>query len=422
MPTGAGKSHIAYAFAKWAAEYEKRTTILVPNGDLQRQYQAEFKSLASLWGTFSYKAPGAYQAALEAAKLGVNLMNPYVFLSHRGLKKKGLPTPDFLVIDEAHKMVDFQLDQTVKARLWKHLHDYPEMRDVADLVAWLDMKLRTAPNKVHTSARAAIMNVNQEVHLERSIQTYRGHDRECLDIRPLTARYAKPVLWDHRRTKTLVLLSATIPSQTLFELGLDRFYDVKFLQCDSPIHHAARPIYYRPIADMSMVHRDASMHVAANCIRGLLDYHAANGFIHATYDDAVLLRSLLTAPRLMWHDRESKSNTLQDFYGSNGHVLVGSGMREGIDLKGPRAHWQVITKIPFPNLGDNWTRAKTQICPEWYDAQAVQEILQACGRVCRGPDDYGSTYILDSRFERLFQERSYMFPGWFKDALRWEKQ
>ena len=62
---------------------------------------------------------------------------------------------------------------------------------------------------------------------------------------------------------------------------------------------------------------------------------------------------------------------------------------------------------------------KAEKDPEWYDWQAIKAILQACGRVCRTPTDRGVTYIFDQKFRRLYTEREYLFPNWFKDSVRW---
>ncbi len=98
---------------------------------------------------------------------------------------------------------------------------------------------------------------------------------------------------------------------------------------------------------------------------------------------------------------------------------MGCGMREGIDLHGVRARWQVVTKIPFPNLGNATVRRRADLDAEWYDVEAVRQLIQMCGRVCRGPDDYGVTYIIDPRFKSLYERREYLFPTWFSESVQW---
>jgi Rad3-related DNA helicase len=69
-------------------------------------------------------------------------------------------------------------------------------------------------------------------------------------------------------------------------------------------------------------------------------------------------------------------------------------------------------------LSDPAVDHKRQQRPEWYQWSAVRDILQAYGRVCRGPDDYGVTYCLDSNWEMLYSKNRRLFPQWFREAVQ----
>ena len=45
-------------------------------------------------------------------------------------------------------------------------------------------------------------------------------------------------------------------------------------------------------------------------------------------------------------------------------------------------------------------------------------MVLAVGRIVRGPEDWGWTYILDEQFGRLFGRDPQMFPGWFHEGLK----
>ena len=49
--------------------------------------------------------------------------------------------------------------------------------------------------------------------------------------------------------------------------------------------------------------------------------------------------------------------------------------------------------------------------------ETVKKLLQASGRIVRGVQDQGTTFILDSSFARLYGEARDMFPQWYLDAL-----
>ncbi|GAH65791.1 unnamed protein product, partial [marine sediment metagenome] len=103
-------------------------------------------------------------------------------------------------------------------------------------------------------------------------------------------------------------------------------------------------------------------------------------------------------------------------------VLVSPSFGRGVDLFGDRARFQIICKIPFPDLGDKQTskrRWSGKSGERWYLLETVRAIVQMAGRIVRSADDYGVTYILDSRFERFFKQMHKDFPPWFTEAIVW---
>ena len=100
-------------------------------------------------------------------------------------------------------------------------------------------------------------------------------------------------------------------------------------------------------------------------------------------------------------------------------VLLSPSMTEGFDFKDDFARWQIITKMPYPYLGDRQVAAKKDRSPDWYDTQTIQTVIQATGRICRSEEDWGVTYMLDEDFKILWDRRRSMFPAWFKEAIVW---
>ena len=117
----------------------------------------------------------------------------------------------------------------------------------------------------------------------------------------------------------------------------------------------------------------------------------------------------------------NKAEVLDKFLNSDpadGKVLVGSGMSEGLDLKGDKGRWQVILTIPYPSYGDAWVRRKAKAESHWYTWAATQELVQKFGRISRGPDDWGVTYILDSRFESFFCKARDYWPAPVSESIQ----
>ena len=440
LPVGAGKSRVAAAISGWAASFDKSSAIVPPDGMLQRQYEKDFPELASVWGGDDYyclpmrqscaatrrkkksncKEHCPYSKSTGLARSSMQrLMHVYTY---RGVAAKGqraqalVGYPKVLIMDEAHRLPDM-LHTEVK--LWRDRHNWPmDLATVEDFCRWVDRAKDQPFAWERAAAKAILLSKTVPGHISKTLDVLRGRGQMVLRIAPLSTRAARPTLWP-RSVDNVILLSAT-PGDVVVETGLDKHFDVVHIEGDSPIPPTNRPFNYMPGVKFTHKHRDPSMKELASLIYETLDHNPQSGIIHTTYADAELMRGYLTHPRLMWHDRANKSQIYGQFRAAagSGRVLVASGMTEGVDLVGDLARWQVLTKVPFPSLEDSFTAAKAEAYPEWYDGRAVQAILQAYGRVCRGPEDTGATYMFDTKFASLYERRNYLFPPWFKAAVR----
>jgi hypothetical protein len=93
-------------------------------------------------------------------------------------------------------------------------------------------------------------------------------------------------------------------------------------------------------------------------------------------------------------------------------------MEEALDLEGDLCRWQVVCKAPYRNTSDS--RVERRLAEgqwAWYHRDALQTVIQACGRVVRAPDDRGTTYLADSSILDLFDRASADVPGWFAEQV-----
>jgi Rad3-related DNA helicase len=87
-----------------------------------------------------------------------------------------------------------------------------------------------------------------------------------------------------------------------------------------------------------------------------------------------------------------------------------------VDLPDDFLRFQVLTKLPYPDLGDPWTAARRARDPRWYAVETAKALLQTYGRSCRHADDHGVTYVLDAQFARYLQRYRTLLPEWLLDA------
>ena len=226
----------------------------------------------------------------------------------------------------------------------------------------------------------------------------------------------------------LVVLSSAYlgPAAVLAEsMGVDG-KTVRGFRVPSPFPLEQRPIVYRPVGALSRARQAEQEPVLFAEIAAILAAHRSDkGLVHvASYAVARRLVAELaaTAPsearRLIYVEySDAKRRALEQHRASPiPTVLLSPSLREGVDLPDEFLRFQVVTKMPYGDLGDPWTAARRERDPRWYALETAKALVQAYGRSCRHAEDFGVTYILDAQFARFLQHYRPLLPEWFIDA------
>jgi len=194
----------------------------------------------------------------------------------------------------------------------------------------------------------------------------------------------------------------------------------------SPFALAQRRIVYRPVGALGRATLERLEPALFAQVAALLAAHPREkGLIHApSYAAGRRLMADLAArapaqvPRLIWvESSEAKARALELHRATREPtVLVSPSLREGVDLPDDFLRFQIVTKMPFPDLGDPWTRARQERDPRWYALETAKALVQAYGRSCRHAEDHGVTYVLDAQFARFLRQYRVLLPPWFLDA------
>lgn len=148
------------------------------------------------------------------------------------------------------------------------------------------------------------------------------------------------------------------------------------------------------------------------------------GIIHTTsYEQLNFIRdniSMVNAQRLLETDPEVQRDQIieQHINSIEPTVLISPSLHTGLDLKDDLSRFQIITKVPYPNLNDRLTNAKRKRDQDWYYWQTALKMIQAYGRSIRSKDDWAKTYVLDSGFNRFVARNATLWPNWFTQAIK----
>jgi ATP-dependent DNA helicase DinG len=245
-----------------------------------------------------------------------------------------------------------------------------------------------------------------------------------LDISP----YCKDVF--DRCSKTLVM-SATILNSKAFcrNVGLD-VADVKYIRVKSDFPVQNRPIYPLNIAylNFNSLQLPEIKSSITKTIDDIMTIHRKDkGIIHTTsYEQLYFIKENISknnSQRLLVTDPSiQRDEVLAEHLNSiTPTVLISPSLYTGIDLKDDLSRFQIVTKVPYPNLGDRWINAKRDLDEEWYYWQTALRLVQAYGRSIRSKEDWAKTYILDSAFGSFVNKNRSFFPDWFVQAIRSRK-
>lgn len=445
MAVGSGKSRTSFTIARWAkAQKHSRSVILTPTKILTDQYAAEFNRLHIMRGQADYlcdyvenRDPDAppytckdikqlrgklcdsknccyLKAMKQSFKVPYSVANYYTYMAQKMYR-------DVVLFDEGHQVIDMVRDFNSKT-LWRHDYQFPGwVRTYGTLERWLeehprgrvDAKLKLLGEELSRGKRNSIV--------VRELKDYRGEERECLSLKPVDVSDAHPLLWPQGKVGKLVFLSGTMNWQDVRNLGLDK-RRVHVIDLPSPIPAERRPVQLYPLGSFSHVAQERNIpKLAEFLIQKVLPYNRGKGLIHAPYGMAALLRPHLESNgRFIFHDKEDKKEKYQEFRERQDNcVLLGSGLYEGIDLAGEDYQWQVITKVPYPSLAEPAIKYRAQEDPVSYQWDTLKTVLQACGRICRGADDFGKTLLVDTSFERLYNQgrEANLLPRWWLDSF-----
>lgn len=236
-----------------------------------------------------------------------------------------------------------------------------------------------------------------------------------VSLKPLnTARLFKHIT----RNEKILFMSATICGVEEFAKDLNIKKDMySHLSLDSPFPVANRLIHFKNLEGLNYRNIDSLMNQYVRELDKILSLHPNDhGIVHTV--SYKIAEAILDYSEFSDRFIIPSKGQLFDFSVLDeipGSILLSPAMTEGVDLKDDLSRFQVIFKIPAPNLGDKWVKAKFDLSKDWYTRETVITAVQSYGRSIRHAEDSASTYILDGSFSRLLTSK--FLPKYFIGAV-----
>jgi ATP-dependent DNA helicase DinG len=247
-----------------------------------------------------------------------------------------------------------------------------------------------------------------------------------VQLKPLdVSHYCKGVF--EKCDKTL-MMSATILDSKAYCRSLGLEHDqVKFIRVESDFPLQNRPIYPLNIARLnfnSLQLQEVKVKIAM-AINDIMTLHKNHkGLIHTTsYEQLNFIKANISQTnkrRLLVTDPDIQRDEViaEHVNSTKPTVLISPSLHTGLDLKDDLSRFQIITKVPYPNISDRWTDAKRKTSGQWYDWQTALRLVQGYGRSVRSKEDWAKTYVLDSAFGYFVKKYKHVLPDWFIQAIQ----
>lgn len=253
-------------------------------------------------------------------------------------------------------------------------------------------------------------------------------DNKKLEFKPLYGkRNFHEMLSKH--AEQFLFMSGTMNSKRLcIDLGIPE-EETATLSLDSNFHKDNRPVIYIPGTKMNVSWDKPESATGLKKYLRILDqildlYDGDSGVIHTgNFKISEFLVDHIQKRndfKVFHHNPESgndRSEVIAEFSrDTKSSILISPSITEGLDLKHEKGRFGIIAKLPYGYLGDPWVKRRLELSPVWYNTNLSKDIIQACGRIVRSEDDYGSSYIIDQSWAWFYEQNSHLFPKWWRNG------
>ncbi|AKB36692.1 hypothetical protein MSSAC_2102 [Methanosarcina siciliae C2J] len=215
--------------------------------------------------------------------------------------------------------------------------------------------------------------------------------------------------------KIRVILSATILDCSYFagNMGLNP-EDTVFIPIPPTFPPENHGVYHLSIGKLNfenlVLNNDrilwANLVVAVDAILSMFPKY--KGIIHTSNSDiSKYLKSYCKEghSRILTHNQQNRLEVLSHHLESpEPTVLCTPSMTEGVDLADDSSRFQILIKVPFPDISDLYISTRKDKDKFFYKYKTAISVCQSIGRSIRSEEDWAYTFTLDSRFPKYISD------------------
>jgi len=458
---------------------KKASWIITTQRILQKQYQKDFNDIPTIWSKLHYECPDKMGISCQLGTLingvmkdkycqciykqdkkifldsSVSVTNIAFLLNHIEYTQE-IDQRKLLVVDECHNLesaiTDFVSITLNKYEIEGYDLKWVDSKNIESVVRWIDSILIPRLDDLKSSLKSKLKVFTEQTifndpagkkglkqldavdryicQLNRCVSRFVAdewimsinRENDEITLKPIFAsKYAENQLF--KSGERVLLMSGTILNKEVFckNIGVP-LNRTSFLSLDSPFKKENRAVFVIGAGSLSYNNIDKNLPRIAQSIHKIINgqHKDDRGIIHCvSYKIAnYIVKNVRHNNRFIVHDSSNRMEMYDLHINSKKPtILISPSMTEGVDLYDDLSRFQIIVKVPFPYLGDNFIKTKMKRVLGWYEWETAKTIIQASGRSVRHENDYTITYILDSDMTGFFARNSNYFPQWYKDAM-----
>lgn len=406
-----------------------------------------------------------YKQAIETAKEHPCVITNYDYLFYAGNYAEVFGPRELMVLDESHnleKKIMHLIGKTLNRQMtWKHYGldiFYPvtkgaTLKSIDNVDYWVST-LHELEVRARSNAKSAVNRKNRELYTKDKLKFQylitQLEDTEAkfiielptkkdiINDKQINGKFEnglkaefKPLKINDYSDQLLhfgnirLFMTGTLGNKDKFcqWIGIDP-KETYYIFVKSPFPKQNRPIIKSYVGSMSgRTGKNPNWRNAAAIekIQKIIKKHKhEKGVIHTSSNQqAWFIKKMLNSKSVWVAQGPTREDTIKRFESSRKPViLVGAGLKDGVDFKGDKCRYQILFKMPYPSLAGKQVNIRMHYDNSWYAYQTIMPLMQAYGRGIRDMDDYCVMYVLDSDFDRLLNQHRYLFNEYFLEAIK----
>lgn len=317
---------------------------------------------------------------------------------------------DLIIIDEA----DLFFKEISSPKMMRHATSVDaDIRNmIAKEIAAVEQEMQTCTIGQYYALKNAMYQLNFLKGVAHLCFTYKKKDKVYVEVNPANTNLLKEHIFGEKR---VIVVTATPGEFNMPSIA----YGI----------HQRCGIYYVPqgkLTARNLKMQPFLLENAADFIKtmsaifeGLYSsqkfvVHCGNVGQHAT-----AMNEYLEPANCILHERGNLMGTLEKFIASDRRYLLVASAEYGADFSW--CNCQFVLKFPYASYDDRLKALERKLGKEqfkkFYEMDAINRLIQQCGRVGRGWDSFGCTFILDSKFGEIYGQYKNAFPQWFRERM-----